>query len=108
MEVDVQNNTDSITQLANELVESLVLGTIGWLLATVRLRARIGRSTTLVGVPAKLPVTVDITTNACLVRSSCGWRLTILSPESIGSGRVDLTISGELQAGKMHLQSRQG
>jgi hypothetical protein len=64
MEVDVQNNTNSIAQLAHKLVKTLVLGTIRWLLATIRLRARIGRSTTLVRVPAKLPVTIDITANA--------------------------------------------
>ncbi|KAI6776596.1 hypothetical protein HG530_000541 [Fusarium avenaceum] len=32
------NNTDSITQLADKLVEPLVLGTIGWLLTTTTYR----------------------------------------------------------------------
>ena len=64
MEIYEQFHSDSIAKLTNEFVESLVLRAVGWLLALVHLRTWVGGSTLLVRVPAKLPVTVNITTNA--------------------------------------------
>jgi hypothetical protein len=65
--VNVEINADSISQLTDKLIESSILGAVSWLLAAVSLRARIRRSTSLVRVPAKLPVAIDVATNACLV-----------------------------------------
>lgn len=78
--VNVELDTLLIADAAEEVIQSSVLGRVARALATVGLRAFIFRSTTCVGVPIVLPVSVNVTTIASLVcSSSWGW-LTVLAP----------------------------
>lgn len=67
MPVNVESNANGVSQLTNKLVQSSILRAISWLLAAISLRARVCRSTSLVGIPTKLPVAIDVATETCLV-----------------------------------------
>lgn len=95
MPVDEKLDARSIPQLTNELVEALVLGGVAGLFAPVNLGAGVGRSTTGIRVPAELPVTVDVTAEAALIRCVRRRGVATLAPETVGSLRVDEACKSE-------------
>lgn len=87
--IDKELDTGTITELSDELVETLVLGSVGGLLSLVSLGAWVGGGAQLVGVPGEFPVTVDVAAVAGLVGGGCGRGLTVLAPETVGGLGVE-------------------
>jgi hypothetical protein len=87
--IDEELDARTVTKVAEEGVEALILRGVGGLLAPVGLRTRVGGSTARVRVPAKLPVAVDVATQAGLVRGTIGSRVTALAPQTVGYLGVD-------------------
>jgi hypothetical protein len=87
--VDEELDTYIITELTEELVETLVLGRVGRLLAAVGLGAGVGGVAAGGGVPAEFPVAVDVDAVAGLVGGGGGGWLTVLAPETVGGLAVE-------------------
>lgn len=77
------------TQLPEEGVKALVLRGVGRRLATVGLGAGVGGCTTRVRIPAELPVTVDVPSEARLVGRRGGRGVAALAPKAVGDLGVD-------------------
>ncbi|VUC20318.1 unnamed protein product [Clonostachys rosea] len=87
--VDEELDARRVAQLADELVESFILGGVGGGLAAVGLGARVGGGAAGVGVPAELPVAVDVAAVAGWVCCVGGRGLSVLAPEAVGGLGVD-------------------
>lgn len=88
MPVNVQLDTGTVTQLAGESIEASVLGAVGGLDTLVGLGAGVGGGAERVGVPAELPVTVDV---AADTGGAAGAGLAVLAPQTVGNLAVDET-----------------
>ena len=86
--VNVQLDTGTVTQLTGKSVKASVLGAVGRLDTLVGLGAGVGGGTERVGVPAELPVTVDV---AADTGGAAGAGLAVLAPQTVGNLAVDET-----------------
>lgn len=83
MPIDEKLDSLRVAKLANSCVKSFVLRCITRCLSTINLGAWIGRSTTRVSIPIGLPVAIDITSEASLIRCVGRRRLPVLTPQTI-------------------------
>ena len=82
MPIDVELDSDGITQFSGVCIKALVFDGVGWLLTAIRLSARICRGTERVGIPAVFPVSVDVSAEASLVLG-WWWRSACLAPQPV-------------------------
>ncbi|CAH0015905.1 unnamed protein product [Clonostachys rhizophaga] len=87
--VDEELDLGGVAELADEPVEPPVLGGVGGGFAAVGLGARVGGGAARVGVPAELPVAVDVAAVAGWVGCVGRGGLSVLSPEAVGCLGVD-------------------
>lgn len=87
--VDEELDLGGVAEPADEAVEPPVLGGVGGSLAAVGLGARVGGGAARVGVPAELPVAVDVAAVAGWVGCVGRGGLSVLSPEAVGGLGVD-------------------
>ncbi|CAG9983104.1 unnamed protein product [Clonostachys byssicola] len=87
--VDEELDLGGVAEAADEAVEPLVLGGVGWCFAAVGLGARVCGGAARVGVPAELPVAVDVAAVAGWVGCVGGRGLSVLAPEAVGCLGVD-------------------